>query len=133
MKKNEVPQDESPISKKGSTELVYAVDENGKMTEVQSKGWDPKSEVQYYNLEALNQRAADAREKVLQGEWSPIVYYMELHKMDWQTLAAYMNKWTFLVKRHKKPAVFKKLDKETLQKYAEIFQISVEELKNLKA
>ena len=132
MKKNDVPQDESPISKHGSNELVYAVDENGKMTAVQSKGWKPKSEIQYQNLEHLNQLTEQARQNVLQGKCSPIVYYMELHKMDWQTLAAYMKSWTFLIKRHKKPSVFKKLSEKTLQKYADIFEISVDNLKNFK-
>ncbi|HLW62146.1 MAG TPA: hypothetical protein VKY33_01980 [Flavobacterium sp.] len=132
MKKNEVPQDESPISKHGSNELVYAVDENGKMTAVQSKGWKPKSDIQYQNLEHLNQLAEEAKQLVLQGKYSPVVYYMEVHKMDWQTLAAYLNKWTFLVKRHQKPSVFKRLSEKTLQKYAAVFEISVDDLKNFK-
>lgn len=50
--------------------------------------------------------------------------------MDWSILADYMNSWQFLIKRHAKPSVFKKLSQKTLQKYADIFQISVEELKN---
>lgn len=132
MKKSEVPQDKSPISEHGSNELLYAVDENGKMTTVKSSGWEAKSSVQYQNLDVLNQRTQEAKQKALLGEWSPIVYYMELHKMDWQTLAAYMNKWIFLIKRHQKPAVFKKLNEKTMAKYAEVFGISVNELKNFK-
>ncbi|MBS7321493.1 MAG: hypothetical protein KIG55_07875 [Myroides sp.] len=132
MKKQDVPQDESPISKHGSNEILYAVDENGKMAPVQSVGWEPKSVVQYQTIETLNQRIEDAKDLVKAGKASPIVYYMELHKMDWATLAAYMNKWTFFVKRHQKPAVFKKLSDVTLQKYAAIFDITVDELKNFK-
>ena len=52
------------------------------------------------------------------------------NRMDWSILADYMNSWQFLIKRHAKPSVFKKLSQKTLQKYADIFQISVEELKN---
>ena len=36
--------------------------------------------------------------------------------------------WKWRVKRHFKPAVFKKLHKDTLSKYAKVFEISVEEL-----
>jgi hypothetical protein len=36
------------------------------------------------------------------------------------------------VKRHLKPRVFKRLSEKTLQKYAEAFNISIEELKNVK-
>ena len=132
MKKQDVPQDESPISKHGSNEIVYAVDENGKMTPVQSVGWEPKSIVQYQTIETLNQRVEDAKARVQANEVSAIVYYMELHKMDWPTLAAYMNKWTFFVKRKKKPSVFKNLSTATLEKYASIFGITVDELKNFK-
>ena len=132
MKKEDVPQDESPISKHGSNEIVYAVDENGKMAPVQSVGWEPKSIVQYQTIETLNQRVEDAKARVQANEVSAIVYYMELHKMDWPTLAAYMNKWTFFVKRHQKPSVFKNLSTATLEKYASIFGITVDELKNFK-
>lgn len=133
MKKTEVPQDQSPISKHGSNEIVYAVGDDGKMTPVQSIGWEPKTIVQYQTLETLNQRTLDALKEVQSGISSPIVYYMELHKMDWPTLAAYMGIWTFLIKRHKKPSVFKKLKTETLQKYADTFDITVDELLNIKS
>ena len=40
--------------------------------------------------------------------------------------------WKWRVKRHAKPAVFKKLNQKILQKYADAFQISVAELTNYK-
>jgi len=132
MKKNEVPQDESPISKHGSNELLYALDDDGKIKPVQSIGWEVKSVVQYQNLESLNQRVLDALQQVKEGKSSPILYFMELNKMDWNTLAAYMGSWVFWIKRHQKPKVFQKLNNKVLSKYAETFGITVEELKNFK-
>jgi hypothetical protein len=38
--------------------------------------------------------------------------------------------WTWRVKRHGKPSVFKKLNDKILSKYAEAFEITIEELKN---
>lgn len=132
MKKNEVPQDDSPLKNNKSNELVYAVDDDGKFVSVQSTGWEAKSVVQYENLEVLDQRIQQAQNDVKAGKVSPIVYFMEKNRMDWQTLAAYMGRWTFFVKRHGKPNVFKSLNTKTLQKYADIFGISLTDLKNFK-
>lgn len=132
MKKNEVPQDDSPLKNHKSNELVYAVDDNGKFVSVQSTGWEAKTVVQNENLEVLDQRIQQALNDVKAGNVSPIVYYMELNRMDWQTLAAYVGKWTFFVKRHGKPNVFKKLNTKTLQKYADVFGISLNDLQNFK-
>ena len=132
MKKNEVPQDDSPLKRKNINEMVYAVDDDGKFVSVQSTGWEAKTVVQHENLEVLDQRIQQALNDVKAGNVSPIVYFMELNRMDWQTLAAYVGKWTFFVKRHAKPNVFKSLNTKTLQKYADVFGISLTDLQNLK-
>lgn len=132
MKKNEVPQDDSPLKRKNINEMVYAVDEDGKFVSVQSTGWEAKTVVQHENLEVLDQRIQQALYDVKAGKVSPIVYFMELNRMDWQTLAAYVGKWTFFVKRHGKPDVFKNLNIKTLQKYADVFGISLTDLQNFK-
>lgn len=132
MKKSEVPQDDSPLKNIKSNELVYALDDDGKFVSVQSTGWEAKSIVQYENLDVLDQRIQQALNDVKAGKVSPIVYFMELNRMDWQTLAAYMGKWTFLVKRHSKPSVFQSLSAKVLEKYAQTFGITVAELQNFK-
>lgn len=132
MKKNEVPQDDSPLKRKNINEMVYAVDDDGKFVSVQSSGWEAKTVVQHENLEVLDQRIQQALNDVKAGNVSPIVYFMELKRMDWQTLAGYVGKWTFFVKRHAKPNVFKNLNTKTLQKYADVFGISLTDLQNFK-
>ena len=52
--------------------------------------------------------------------------------MDVGILASYVGLWQWRVKRHFKPSIFKKLKTNTLQKYAEVFEISVDELKTVK-
>ena len=47
--------------------------------------------------------------------------------------ASYVGFWQWRVKRHLKPKVFKKLSEKTLQKYADVFEISLNELKHIDA
>jgi hypothetical protein len=132
MKKSEVPQDNGRVFEKGSRELYYAVDDDGQYTTQLSTGWDAKTVVQDQTMLALQERIDKAQQDVRKGEVSPIVYFMELRRMDWQLLADYTGFWKWRVKRHAKQAVFKKLNDRTLAKYADTFDISVEELKNYK-
>lgn len=132
MKKEEVPQDESNLSKSSIKELIYATDENGNYTTALSSGWEPKTIALSNSLEEINERIAFAKEQVAKGEVSPIVYFMELNKMDLGILASYVGKWKWSVKRHFKPKVFRSLNDTMLQKYADAFNIAIGELKNFK-
>ncbi|MHC8947563.1 flexirubin biosynthesis protein DarG [Sphingobacterium hungaricum] len=132
MKKSEVPQDKGSVSEKGSRELYYALDENGEYTTELSTGWEPKQIVQNHTLSELQERINQAQQDVKNGLASPIVYFMELKRMDWQIVADYSGIWKWRVKRHANPSRFQKLSDKTLSKYAEAFEISLEELKNYK-
>lgn len=131
MKKEEVPQDKSNIETTGFKELCYAVDDNGQYTTAKSSGWEPKTIALDNAIEEINQRIEKAKQRVLNNQTSPIEYYMEHNKMDVSILASYVGLWKWRVKRHFKPSVFKKLSNKTLQKYADVFDISIEQLKNI--
>ncbi len=131
MQKKDVPQDFSKLSSKNMKELCYAVDENGQYTTELSTGWEPKTIALSNAIEDIEERVALAKQRVKNGETSPIEYYMELHRMDLPILASYVGLWKWRVKRHFKPSVFKKLSKKILEKYATVFDISVEKLKNI--
>jgi len=130
MEKEKVPQDTSNLTKNNVKELLYATDENGDYTTTLSSGWEPKTIALSNSIEDINERIAEAKLQVENGEASPICYYMELNKMDLTILASYVGLWKWRVKRHFKPAVFAKLNDKTLKKYADAFAISVHELKN---
>ncbi|MUH35351.1 hypothetical protein D9O36_05820 [Zobellia amurskyensis] len=131
MKKEEVPQDKGLLDSAQTKELTYAVDENGEYTTELSSGWDPKTIALSNAIKGIEERVATAKKRVLNNETSPIEYYMELHKMDLPILSSYVGLWQWRVKRHFKPKVFQKLNQKTLQKYADVFEISIEELKHI--
>lgn len=132
MKKEEVPQDNSFLTNSVIRELCYATDEEGNYTTVQSKGWKTKDEALQESIELINERIEEAIRKFRAGEASPLLYFMERARMDVPLLAAYVNKWKWTVKRHFKPSVFKSLPDKVLQQYADIFDITLDELKNFR-
>ena len=132
MKKEDVPQDVSALGKI-TKEVCYATDSSGKYTTQLSKGWDVKITALDKAWEDIDGRIAAARQKVLDGEASPLLFFMERGIMDLSLLADYTGFWQWQIKRHLKPDVFKNLSDKKLQRYAEVFNVSVDELKSMKA
>lgn len=131
MKKQDIPQDPSALDKY-SKEVCYALDESGKYVTALSSGWEVKADALDVAWQAIESRVAAAKESIKQGEASPLLYYMELKLMDIEIVAAYTGFWKWQVKRHLKPRVFKKLSTKKLQRYATIFEVSVEEFQSIK-
>lgn len=132
MKKEEVPQDKGNLSNKNMKELVYATDEKGNYTTALSTGWEPKTIALSNSIDEISERVAIAKAQVGKNEASPIVYFMEYSRMDIAILSSYVGMWQWRVKRHFNPKVFAKLSDKILQKYAETFNISINELRNFK-
>lgn len=129
MKKEDVPQDDANMME-GSRESCYAVDENGNYTTVKSVGWEPKNIVMQDAWDTVNERIEEVKQLVIDGELSPIAYYMEKNLMDTKILASYVGIWRFVVKKHLKMKGFNKLTDKVLNKYADTFDITLETLKN---
>lgn len=131
MKTNEVPQDKRDF-KEGDKihKLMYAVDNDGKYTGITSAGWEAENIATKQAWDAVDEELAETADKVKKGELSPIAYYMQKNLMEVALLASYVGKWQWQVKRHFKPSVFNKLSADVLSKYAAVFNISVNELKN---
>ncbi len=123
MNKEDLPQDEGAI-----VDLCYVKNKLGKYETHKSTGWDVKIAALDSAWDEIARRTECARIEVKEGRKSAVYYFMEKNLMDVQTLAAYVNFWQFTVKQHFKPLVFKKLNQNRLNKYAEAFDISVEEL-----
>ncbi|HRO45207.1 hypothetical protein [Agriterribacter sp.] len=130
MKKEDIPQDPSALQNV-TKEVSYAVDENGKYVTELSAGWDVKIKALDVAWSDIEKKVAGARQKVLNKEASPLLYFMELKLMDIEILSAYTGFWKWQVKRHLKPSVFEKLSAKKLQRYATAFDVTVEALKNV--
>ena len=130
MKKDEIPHDLGALGKI-TLEVCYTVDENGHYSTALSEGWDVKAKALEVAWQDVEKRIEAARQKVLNREASPLLYFMELKLMDVPIVAAYTGFWKWQVKRHLKPGVFKKLSDKKLGRYATIFETRVEDLKNM--
>ena len=130
MKKEDVPQDMSALGKI-TKEVCYATDEKGKYTTQLSNGWDVKITALDKAWEEIDERVKAAQQNVLNGEASPLLFFMEKGLMDTTLLAEYTGFWQWQVKRHLKPEVFKQLSEKKLQKYAEVFNVSVDDLQKM--
>lgn len=130
MKKNEVPQETSFL--KGYTrDVCYARNEDGSYETTLSSGWDVKHEALVATWEDIRARADEALLAVKSGTQSPLQYFMILKVMDISILSAYTGIRRRIIRRHLKPKRFRKLNEETLLKYALAFEITPEELKTL--
>jgi len=130
MKKEDIPQDLSSLGKI-TKEVCYATDASGKYVTGLSKGWDVKITALDAAWQDIESRTAAAREKVLKNEASPLLFFMERGLMDVPILAGYTSFWKWQIKKHLKPNVFKNLSEKKLRRYAEVFNVSVDDLKNM--
>ena len=130
MKKEDVPQDLSSLGKI-TKEVCYATDGSGKYVTELSKGWDVKITALDVAWQEIEDRVEGARQKVLNNEASPLLFFIERRLMDIGIVAAYTGFWKWQIKNHLKPAGFNKLSEKKLQRYAEAFNVSVENLKTM--
>jgi len=131
MKKTDIPQDPSSLSN-FTKEICYAIDEKGNYSTNLSTGWDVKASALNVAWEDIEKRIAQAKAKVLNGEASPILFYMELKLMDFTILSSYTGFYIWTIKRHLKPKIFNKLSEKNLKLYAETFDINIDKLKTAK-
>ena len=130
MKKEEVPQDLSSLGKL-TKEVCYATDASGKYTTELSKGWNVKIDALDITWNDIEQKVNAAKEKVLRNEASPILFFMEKNVMNINILSGYTGFFKWQINRHLKPAVFKNLSDKKLSKYAEVFNVTMGELKSM--
>lgn len=129
----DVPNDKENFKGKSDMrKLVYATKDDGSYTNVNSEGWEVENMATRQAWDAVEEELKEVVQQVKAGQLSPVAYYMHKCLMELPILAKYAGKWQWQVKRHFKPAIFASLDAKMLERYASVFNISVEELRNPK-
>jgi hypothetical protein len=132
MKIKEVPQDNIKTFKGFGTKAMYAVDENGQYTTIPTSGWEVEEVVLRDVVDDFAKLAEEAKSRAIRGNTSPIEYFMNKYFMDLPALAAGLGLAKWRVKRHFNPKIFSRLNDKLLQRYADFFNLDVDELKNFK-
>lgn len=114
-----------------SRELSYSYDKTGNYEKTVGFHGEPDRVIIQQAWDHFNERITEAKEKVLAGKVSPIVYYMEKNLVDTLSLSMLAGISIWRVKWHFRPRVFNRLKTKTLEKYASAFNITVEELKKV--
>ena len=127
MRVKDVPQDPT-LTAEGLHEVCYAVDEDGKFLMVSSTGWKPKGEALTQAWELIVKEISDVLKKVRAGRLSPLAYHMTRNLMNTGLLAKYAGFSRFRVWWHLRPGPFGRLKKGILERYADVFGITSEQL-----
>jgi hypothetical protein len=112
-------------------ELSYSYDDGGKFEKTVGFHGEPDRVILQQAWDLFNERIEEARQRVIAGKASPVVYYMEKNLLDPMNLSMMAGISLWRVKWHLRPGAFKRLNEKTLQKYAEAFNITVDQLKKV--
>jgi hypothetical protein len=129
MKETDVPQEDSFYQ--GGHRACYATDEKGHYKIVPSRGWEVEKIFTAQAIDEVDREIFETHQKVLAGELSPLAFHMTARLMTPTLLAQNMEIWTWRVRRHLRPAVFRKLSMRMLDRYARCLDLSVEALKEV--
>ena len=120
MKLDDVPQDHSSTYG-GHSKLVYAVDANGHYQGSQSDGWEPEAYATQLAVAELEAQEAEANAAWQCGELSPLKCLMYRYRMDEPALAQITGLFQWRIRRHFRPAIYRRLSPRILARYAEAF------------
>ena len=128
MKISEVPQDRGMIVDDQLKEICYAVDDDGAFVLAKSAGWDPKNVANDQAWELIKEQIQEALSKIKAGKLSPLAFHMVRNQMGLSLLAKYVGYNRVRVWRHLRPAGFRRLKPDQLQRYADVFNLDVADI-----
>ncbi|WP_321531615.1 hypothetical protein [uncultured Desulfuromonas sp.] len=129
MRDKEVPQDKGVLDDKKV--VSYALNDQGRYCLTPSAGWEPVNCANRLAWEDIQAELKLVRAQIDKGEMSPLAYYMTRAQMDVALLSRYSGIARWRVRRHLKPKVFDNLSTSYRQCYAGLFNISVEQLREV--
>ena len=127
---NSVPQDNSSTHSE-IKKAVYASDENGKIKNIASSGWNVEETVTRLAIDDLKESSKEAYKLVKDEKMSPLYYHMYNVRMDLVVLAQSTGFFQWTIKRDFKPNIFKKINQKRILIYADALGKTTDELKIL--
>lgn len=121
-------EDPSPSVTGGLQTVSYASTGDGRVEMVQGDGWQPVNDVNGQAWQEIERQIARARAKVVSGRVSCLYYYMVAHQMSPLLLARSTRQSLLTVFLHLIPFFFQRIPRDTLQTYADLFQVAPEAL-----
>ena len=122
MEIDKAPQDNSSTYA-GHTKLLYGVKGNGEYTTVQSTGWQVEEIVTTLAVDEIERQVAEALERLKSGQTSPLEYFMLQRRMDLPMLSQATGLFQWRIRRHFRPAVFRRLKPSLLARYCDVLGI----------
>jgi len=93
--------------------------------------WEDKFDASRVAMMEQFRKLEAVRQQVLGGKLSPIAFHIQKNLFSITILSSYTGISKRHIKKHLKPENFSQLDKKTLEKYAEAFKISIEEINTI--
>ncbi len=108
--------------------VSYVQDHQGNQALVAGAMWHPVDIVNSQAWAEIDRQIKAAKVRVTAGRASCLYYYMVANQMNIGLLAAYSGQSRWLVRLHMVPFFFNRLSTRTLNKYAETFKVSADDL-----
>lgn len=108
--------------------VSYALNSKGEYELIPDFVWQPVNVVNHQAWQEIEKNIAASKNKIAAGRVSCLHYYMTASQMDTGLLAQYTGQPRWKVCLHLLPFIFNRLSAKTLQKYAELYKISPEDL-----
>jgi len=112
----------------GLKTVSYVADTKGNQELVPGSIWQPVNIVNRQAWQEIEKHIELSKEKVASGRVSCLHYYMTANQMDIGLLAQYTRQARWRVHLHLIPFFFKRLRVTTINRYAEVFQVSPDDL-----
>jgi len=128
MKKINIPQEENSTLD-GHKKVMYAPNSSGKF-QTFNYGSNIEEYATKLAVKEYEELQQECLENIKNNISSPIEFYMYKNRMDIPTLASIVGFFQFRVKRHLKAKYFNTLNNKVLQKYADVFDITIDNLKD---
>ena len=113
----------------GLQTVSYLQTREGTIAPVKGDGWPPVTDVNRQAWREIERKSTLARKKVASGQFSCLYYHMTVQQMNILLLARSNGQAPWKVLLHLIPFFFRRLTTATLQNYADLFQVTPDDLR----